>query len=238
MKVKKFKSKQILKLYLLKSRMYERMVKKKGSNLLAESDLIQIVTYFKKALQVIFQYHSANKRILFIGVPKKLELQINKVTNHVAVSNIFNLQGVISNYSKNFVNKTIESQKSQGTLFKGFTPKLSKKPDLIVLFSHVKKSNIISESYVAKIPLIVFNNDLDSKKIPFSNFYDVQGNENNLMNMSNQNLFSVGLNFLFKTSTNGIKRNKKGLKPQKPFFKNVNRVKFTDNGKKHRNASF
>ena len=107
MKTKKFRSKQIFKLHLLKSRMYEQIVKKKNSNFVTHIDLLQMITSFKKALQVIFQYNMADKRILFIGVPRKLEFKINKFTSHTAVSNVFNLHGIISNYSKNITTKKL-----------------------------------------------------------------------------------------------------------------------------------
>src|SRR5210317_518132 len=211
MKIKKFKSKQILKLHLLKSRVYEQIIKKKSSNVLNEMDLLQTITSFKKALQVIFQYHNADKRVLFVGVPKKLEFRINKLTKHIAVSNVFNLQGIISNYAKNTSSGNFSGNKINTA--KALELKLSKKPDLIVLFSHEKRENLISESYFAKIPLILFNEDTSGRK-SIDTFYEVPGNENNLMNSSNQNLFSMGLNFLFKVS----KKNRNTLKSQKYFF--------------------
>ena len=213
MKIKKFKSKQILKLHLLKSRVYEQIIKKKSSSSFNEMDLLQTITSFKKALQVIFQYHNAEKRVLFIGVPKKLEFRINKLTKHAAVSSVFNLQGIISNYSKNHTTGNIFNNKVKMTSLKSLELKLSKKPDLIVLFSHEKKENLISESYFAKIPLIIFNADSTSRNI-VDTFYKVPGNENNLMTTSNQNLFSMGLNFLFKVS----KKKHRAIKTQKPFF--------------------
>ena len=216
MKIKKFKSKQILKLHLLKSRVYEQIVKKKNSTSLTDMDLLQTITNFKKALQVIFQYHNSNKFVLFIGVPKKLEFRINRLTKHVAVSNIFNLQGIISNYSKNFSKRDTLKNKSKTNLLRSLQPKLSKKPDLIVLFSHEKKANIIIESSFAKIPLIIFNNETNIKESR-NTFYTVSGNENNLMSDSNKNLFSMGLNFLFKTRK---KRRNITKSRQNPFFEN------------------
>ena len=81
MKLKTLQFKQILKLHLLKYRTYEQSLKNNNFNLVTELTLNQIIINFKKILQVIFQYHSQNKRILFIGIPKKLELKINKTTN-------------------------------------------------------------------------------------------------------------------------------------------------------------
>ena len=67
-------------------------------NDLTNTKLDQILISFKKALQVIFQYNQTNKRILFIGLPSKLELRINSMTQRVAISNSFNIQGLISEF--------------------------------------------------------------------------------------------------------------------------------------------
>jgi hypothetical protein len=216
MKIKKFKFKQILKLHLLKSRTYEQAIKKKNSNFSVDTNLTQIINNLKKALQVIFYYHQANKRVLFIGVPKKLELKINRLTNHVAVPSTFNLQGIISN---NFKSSSIKKEAG----FKSFLPKLSKKPDLVVLFSHDK--NIVSESYFAKVPLIIFNNDENSKNSLFNNFYSVQGNGSNLTSIYNKNLFCIGLNFLFKTIKRKVSKQNYGGFVSEIFNSNFKSVK-------------
>jgi hypothetical protein len=216
MKIKKFKFKQILKLHLLKSRTYEQAIKKKNSNFSVDTNLTLIINNLKKALQVIFYYHQANKRVLFIGVPKKLELKINRLTNHVAVPSTFNLQGIISN---NFKSSSIKKEAG----FKSFLPKLSKKPDLVVLFSHDK--NIVSESYFAKVPLIIFNNDENSKNSLFNNFYSVQGNCSNLTSIYNKNLFCIGLNFLFKTIKRKVSKQNYGVFVSKIFNSNFKSVK-------------
>ena len=207
MKIKKFKSKQILKLHLLKSKIYEQTTKK--NSFLFDTDLVQIIINFKRALQIIFQYHNAEKKILFIGVPKKLETKINKFTSHAAVPSNLNLQGIFSNYLKNSYTEKSNNKNPGSIAFKRFLPKLSKKPDLIVLFSHDKTQTIISESYFAKIPLLVFDNEIDHNKL--NNFYKVETNGNSLANLSNQNLFFLGLNFLFKIN------HKKKVKTSKSF---------------------
>ena len=144
MKIKKLKCQQIFKLHLLNSKLYDHATKNTSLNLLTSFSLTQAVNDFKKILYIIFQYHQADKKILFIGIPKKLELKINKLTKHVAVSNKFNLQGVILNSIK--IPKPEQKRKqlfskAQPNLL---LPKLFKKPDLIVLFSHEKKQNIMN----------------------------------------------------------------------------------------------
>lgn len=209
MKLKKVEFKQILKLHLLKYRTYEQPIKNHNFNFVTDLTLNQGIINFKKILQVIFQYHTMNKRILFIGVPKKLELNINKATTHAAVTGDFNVQGMISNTS------TINNKQRLFSV-RSLLPKLSKKPDLVVLVSHNKKHNILKECYVAKIPVINFETDNNSKDIWSIYSYKVQLNNKNLS--YNKNLFFIGLSFLFKTS----KINNNHLKP-KPVAFNVHR---------------
>jgi hypothetical protein len=213
MKVKNFKFKQILKLHLLKSRTYEQAAKKNNSNFLVDINLTQIINNLKKALQVIFYYHQADKRILFIGVPKKLELKINRLTNHVAVPRDFNLQGIISN---NFKSSNIKKEAGPNS----FLPKLAKKPDLVILFFQEK--NIISESYVAKVPLIIFNSDENLNNGGVNNFYDVQGNGGNLTTTYDKNLFCIGLNFLFKSVKRKVRKQNLNTHVPRNYNRNPN----------------
>lgn len=198
MKIKKFKFKQILKLHLLNSKAYEYAAKKISSGLLTDLTLTQIISDFKKGLHLVFQYHQAEKRILFIGVPKQLEVKINTLTNHVALPSNCNLQGILSN-NISFQSSVLTNKQSVlKTHFKSLLPKLSKKPDLIVLFSHEKKQNVMIESFIAKVPLITFSsNDFSSDSSSFS-LYNLNFLSNGFTETSNKNLFFLGLNFLFK----------------------------------------
>ena len=206
MKIKQFKFKQILKLHLLNSGMYEYRTKKVNSAASTNSSLVQVVSSFKKVLSIIFEFHQAKKTILFIGVPKKLELKINKLTNHTAVSQSFDLQGVISNTFKPLkINKTDKNFFSKLYL-KSLLPKLSKKPDLVVLFSHEKKQAVINESSIAKIPLITFDCDSSVKDTWASGLYSVQGVNLSTLQDSSKNIFFIGLNFLFRVSNEKIKK--------------------------------
>jgi len=197
MKIKKFRSNQVLKLHLLKSRAYEHITKENNSTLLTNSSLSQIVTNFKKALHIIFQYNQADKRVLFIGFPKKLELKINRRTKHVAVPSSTDLQGIFSNDINRL--KSVKSSKQSFSKINAaiLFPKLSKKPDLVVLLTHYKKQMIITECFISKIPLIIFNDerDLSSKS---SNYFTVQGIVNSSSLTFQKTLFFFGLNFLFK----------------------------------------
>ena len=97
MKIRKVKIKQLLKLNLLRSKVYEQPIKKMKFDNLIDSNLNQIIVDIKKILQIIFQYHQIEKRILFVGLPSKLESRINRYTRHVAIPKNFDAQGMISN---------------------------------------------------------------------------------------------------------------------------------------------
>jgi ribosomal protein S2 len=199
MKTKKFKFKQLLKLHLLKARVYEHFVKKINFNDLTDANLDQLLVGIKKALQVIFQYNQTNKRILFIGLPSKLESKINSTTRHIAVSSNFNVQGLISNNNANLPQSlTNKTQLSHKELSKILLAKLTKRPDLIILFNHKKSEMVFSEAWVAKIPVVAFIGGEDSNSDLSANFYSVNGNFKNSLTTSDQNIFFVGLNFLFK----------------------------------------
>ena len=179
MKIRKLKSKQILSLYLLKSKTYDSHISKKNiSSSFIKSYFSETLTSFKKALNIIFQYHKKNKLILFIGLPDNLRIKINKFTRHIAISKFVSLKGLNFNISKN------------GNLVKN-----KKKPYLIILIAHTNIDEIIKESYLAKIPLICINKIAKNYSFPYIN-YKIFLNHNQYQSL--QNLFFVGLNFLFK----------------------------------------
>lgn len=204
MKIKKFKFKQILKLHLLKSRTYEQFVKKNNFDYLIDINLNQTIANIKKALHIIFKYNETGKRVLFVGIPKSLEYRINKTTNHAAVPDNFNVQGILSTDLKLLKDKGNNNQ----TLFKNspkfLLPKLLVKPDLVVIFSHEKKQNIVSESYRAKIPVITLDNDQDFMNTWYSHCVNT---ENNLpASNNNKHIFFIGLNFIFNIKAKDRKK--------------------------------
>jgi ribosomal protein S2 len=194
MKIKKVKIQQLLKLHLLKSKVYEQSIKKMKFTDLIDSNLSQIIVDLKKVLQVIFQYHQINKRILFLGFPSKFEVKVNQLTQHVAVPSNFDIQGVISNYNRKSVKLDRNSnQVWLKTYSKFLLPKLSKQSDLIVLLDCDKEKTLLSEAKRAKIPVIALGPSFESSdKI----LYSVKGNFQNTV--SDRNIFFICLNFLFK----------------------------------------
>jgi hypothetical protein len=201
MKLKKLEFKQLLKLHLLKHRTYEQpSVKNNNMNPVTDLTLNETIFNLKKALQIIFQYHTRNKRILFIGVPTKLELKINKTTNHMAIPQDLNIQGFISNRSNKNLIGAKQTNKQKTVKFKSLLPKLSKKPDLVVVVAHEKRDAIYKECAVAKLPIINFKTEDISKETWSTYSYDLQLSSKNSNLTTDKNLFSIGLNFLFKIS--------------------------------------
>ena len=198
MKLKKFKFKQVLKLHLLNSKIYEHGTKKGNSAFLTDLNLTKTISEFKKSLNVIFEYHQLNKKILFVGLPPKLELKINQRTRHVAVGRSVDLQSLLTNNLKSFKPSKGTNQSALKDYLKLSMAKFSQKPDLIVLLAHEKKQKVIIENNLAKIPLIVFNSSDCLENNSFTGFYHVTGFHENLVSMSEKTLFFLGLNFLFK----------------------------------------
>jgi hypothetical protein len=202
MKIRKVKIKQLLKLNLLRSKVYEQPIKKMKFDNLIDSNLNQIIVDIKKVLQIIFQYNQIEKRILFIGLPYKLESKINQHTRHVAIPKNLDVQGMISNCNW----KSLKSSKNSNQIWlkgasKFLLPKLTKRLDLVVLFEHDKSKTIFSEAEVAKIPLVSFGTSLN---VSSTASYRVEGNFKNVLNASNKNVFFIGLNFLFKNARKKI----------------------------------
>ena len=85
----KIKSKRLFELHLIKSKIYEQPIEKSILKHLPDVNVANIMLHFKKALQVIFKYHSNDKRILFIGTPTVIETILNQKSNHLALSKSF-----------------------------------------------------------------------------------------------------------------------------------------------------
>ena len=196
MKIKKVKFKRFLKLHLLKLRVYEHLSKKPN---LIDLNLDKILVDIKKALQIIFHYHQANKNILFVGFPPRLELKLNLLTQHIAVPKSFNVQGILSNQNL----KILKNEKKVFQVRSTFSsqllvPKLMKKPDLVILFDHEKRDALLSEAWVMKVPVIVFSETNESNDLLNHSFYKVKGNFKNALAATDKNIFFMSLNFLFK----------------------------------------
>jgi len=195
----KIKYKRLFELHLIKSRIYEQSIEKNMSKNLPDVNLSNIMLNFKKALQVIFKYHSNNKRILFLGVPKVIETTLNAQTNHTALSNSFNVKKL--QLSKSIKNSIRFSARIAGTEKTSALPKLTTKPDLLVIFDQSlldsKYEGIIKEAYVARIPVIKFNDA--SQERYRKHCYGIPGNFNSASTKIVDNIFFTIINSMLKT---------------------------------------
>jgi ribosomal protein S2 len=197
----KIKYKRLFELHLIKSRIYEQSIEKNMYKTLPDVNLSNIMLNFKKALQVIFKYHSNNKRILFLGVPKIVETTLNAQTNHTAISNSFNIKRL--QLSKSIKNSVRFSTRIAAAGKASVLPKLNNKPDLVVLFDQSsldsKYDAIIKEAYIGRIPVIKFNDSLQERY--WRHCYGVPGNLNSSSTKVIDNIFFVIVNSMLKTST-------------------------------------
>lgn len=145
-----------------------------------------------KSIESCLSIQSNPQKIIVYWITEKLELKVNKLTNHIAVPSDFDVQRILSN---NFHDTKNKKQDFISAYSKSLFPKLSKSPDLVILVSHSKAQSIISESHYLKIPLIFFNGDLDTgTEAQTKVTYNVP-----ITIRTNNTLFFIGLNFLFKT---------------------------------------
>ena len=165
----KIKTKQLLKLHIIKFRVYENH--KNSLDYLPNINTAEIVIKLKKSINIIYNFHKNKKKILFIGIPKLIEKKINLETNHIAVPEFYNMLGL-------FINKPIlKNQSIQKNKLFSFS-KLNSKPDLILIFNSDNEDLIIKESYKSKIPVIKFNSNFNLKNKNLFNLYEVPGNLN------------------------------------------------------------
>ena len=188
----KIKTKQLLKLHIIKFRIYENH--KNSLDYLPNINTAEIVIKLKKSINIIYNFHKNKKKILFIGVPKLIEKKINLETNHIAVPEFYNILGLFINKPilKNLRLKNKSIQKSKLFSFS----KLNYKPDLILIFNYDNEDLIIKESYKSKIPVIKFNYNFNLKKKNLFNLYEVPGNLN-FSKKSIDDLFFKIINSIF-----------------------------------------
>lgn len=169
--------KKLFEVQLIKSKIYEKTLKKKNLKNFSDLNLHKTAINFKKSLKIIFKYHKRNNKILFLGTPENFIFEL-KNTNHIMIPLISNLRKI--NY------KTILKNHLK---IKNQIVNIKKKPDLIVLFS---KNNLnyklfLEKEFFSNIPMIEFSNN---KTKTFSNScYHVAGNTNFKHNKNVNNLF-------------------------------------------------
>ena len=169
-------------------------MKKKTFKSLPNVTIRDIMLNFKKSLNLIFKYHKNNKRILFIGNPKRIEEKINNNTIHTSIANyeknILN-NGLITN---NFIANSIKLNKYLFKNNKFILSKLLKKPELIVIFKQQQNNQLLKESTISKIPIIEFNHNLKRNNWQYN--YNIPGNLNFTENKIVDNIYFIVFNSL------------------------------------------
>jgi len=152
-KTKNYKTKllqlQLLKLYY-KKESYE-----------LKTSLKRLELHLNKISNIIYRYHIANKKILFLGFPSKFKTLL-KNTKHIVVPEHAWSNGMLSNRNQkgnSYNNTTLKDNRTSTRMFK-----LQKKIDLAVLYNLTSTNTAIKESYLARIPVITFTNKFPVNK--------------------------------------------------------------------------
>lgn len=148
MKIKKIRhlNNKIIKIQAL------RLYSKKNST---NANFSSIQTYLNKISNIIYKYHKKNKKILFLGFPISFK-NILKNTKHKLIPEFISFNGILTNRTS--LNKITKTKKYSLSTLKLFLK--IKKLDLIIIYTQNHRSTIIEESYITRIPTIIFNENL------------------------------------------------------------------------------
>ena len=176
-KILKLRSK-LIKIGLIKLHLVPKHTDKFNLN----NKLDQLEVYFKKILTIIFQYHVNRKKILFLGVNKKIQKKFKKKikrTKHIFFPEHYWIRGLLTNYPNFF--KSFKSKKNSSVYNAIKNRQLNKyllfrkKPHLIVIFNQTPQPLIINEAIKLKIPIITLNFEMIINNMTF---YHLPGNTN------------------------------------------------------------
>lgn len=163
MKIKQIKSihtNKLIELQILKSKVYRKNINPE----LKQNERRETQLYLKKIINIIYEFHVTDKRILFLNFPKEIEKKLNKdlkQNQHIFIPNESLLNGIISNQKVNF-SKSTELQKFIKNNLKVKIP-MKKLIDLIVIFNPASTINSDKTLYLSQIPTITINDDLNFK---------------------------------------------------------------------------
>lgn len=204
MKINKLKPYRfkLLKLNLIKTKSY----KKKYNTFIKIED---ITTRLKKSLHIIYKYHINNKKILFIGTPINIDPKFKKIlqnTKHVLIPEMLWMNGILTNQFSCFKylskHQKLVNNKISEILFK-----IKTKSDLIVILNTSENLNVLEEGYLARIPVISINCDLNIKD--FKSSYKVSGNFQFKKKKIRDAFFYSILTTIFKKANKNFKLNTK-----------------------------
>ena len=205
MKIKKISIHRykLLKLQLIKAKVYKKNSQKSDPKNLMANPIEQIEIFLKKVLRIIFLYHLNDKQIFFVGVPKIIEkkfLNSLKKTNHLFLPRSLWINGILSNrvavyqYLKFKQLKKIKKKQFKN---KHFEPLFSirRQPDILVVLDKKFEREAIKEAYKLRIPMITLNL---ASTFRDKSLYKSVGN----FKFSNNSIFLSLLNSVFKKLKN------------------------------------
>ena len=198
--VKKYKTK-LLKLKFLKTRVY------KNAKNLDYLLLKNMETRLKKILHVIYRFHLANKRILFIGTPLKLDNQLKQLLKnkkHNFIPESVWMSGIITN-SRSLFKHLIKQHNINKNKTSKFLFSLKNQTDLIVLLNENSNQAALKESSLKQVPIISLNVNHNFFKSNFST-YKAIGNYNFSKKTIRNNFFFLLLNSILKKAEQAKKR--------------------------------
>lgn len=193
-KVKPLNKIKLIKLQILKSKIYK---KKKDLKISKKLDTNEIHLYLKKIIHIIYEFHCKKKKILFLNFPKKI---IEKITNNLQKN-----QHIFTN-NENLLNEVLSNQKINFTQPNNFSKTkipLKKIIDLIVIYNPLTSLNLNKKLYVYNIPVITINN-----KIKLKLNYKLIGHFKFTEKQINNNLFFSILSSIFKHTNNNKQKTK------------------------------
>lgn len=156
-------------------------------------------TRLKKILHIIYKFHAANKKILFVGTPLKLNNQIKQLLKgkkHSFVPESIWMSGIITNSSSSFKHlikrHAINNDKTSKLLFS-----LKNQADLIVILNEGLNITALAESSLKRVPTISLNTTCTLTNLNLST-YKVPGNYSFNEKKIRNNLFFLLLGSLLK----------------------------------------
>lgn len=144
---------KLLKLKLLKTKTYKS--EKKINYLLIK----HMETRLKKIMQVIYRFHLANKKILFIGTPFKLNNQIKQLLKgerHNFIPETVWMHGILTN-SKSSFKYLIKQHATNKDNISRFLFRLKSKFDLTVVLNESSNLAVLQETSLKRMPIISLN---------------------------------------------------------------------------------
>jgi ribosomal protein S2 len=149
---------KLLTVKLIKSKIYKK------KHYLQNIRLEDIEYRLKKALYIIYSYHIHNKQIMFVGNPLQINKEIKEIlqhSKHIFIPKDEWISGVITNQHKSF-KFLLKKQKNNSIHISKRLLELKKKSDLIVIIDEEINIKALTESYIAKVPVISLNSVLNT----------------------------------------------------------------------------